>query len=118
MILRAILLSALCCAASAAAFAEECQIPDYRFNFGEESSISIIVKTGLKCGSRTYADRALIRKITISRLPKNGMATVESNRWSYQSNPGFTGIDSFAMAIVGQTLENPAMLTVNVSVTK
>jgi hypothetical protein len=58
----------------------------------------------------------LIRQIAVAVPPKQGMASVESSHWSYQSKPGFTGTDEFVLLIAGQTISNPATLTVNVTV--
>jgi hypothetical protein len=112
------LLIAGCLASPAVARAAECQISDYRFTFGNQSSASMTVKSGVECTSSTYATGQLIRRISVVQTPQHGIARQDGNRWSYRSDPGFTGHDQFTLLISGQVISNAATLVVNVNVTE
>jgi hypothetical protein len=110
-------LAALCSITLGASNATACQRSVPWFNPGKTVTETMTAQSGVSCETDVTSSVSSWRSITIIVPPTNGTATVLGlHGWSYQSNPGFTGSDSFQVSV----LRHPpaATIVVDVTVTK
>ena len=111
------LLTALCFIALGASNAAACERSVPWFNPGKTVTETMTAQSGVSCETDVTSSVSSWRSITIIVPPTNGTATVLGlHGWSYQSNPGFTGSDTFQVSV----LRHPpaATIVVDVTVTK
>jgi hypothetical protein len=87
---------------SAGARAENCDI-HANFLFNQVNSGTMAAKSGTPClhAIEATAGTTVIKSVRIVSPPKNGSASALSNGFTYQSKPGFKGIDTFTYEVFG-----------------
>jgi hypothetical protein len=87
--------------------------------WGANSSTRMLVGSGESCNlDADTGGTNIIESVVISSPARNGTARVDaSNTVWYQSQPGFTGQDSFAFIVTGSGGGGTGSSTVQVSVT-
>ena len=111
------LLAALCSITLGASNAAACQRHVPWFNPGKTVTETMTAQSGVSCETDVTSPIGSWVSITIVVPPTQGTATVLGlHGWSYQSNPGFTGNDTFQVSV----LRHPpaATIVVDVTVTK
>ena len=98
--------------------ASACNTVRFRFTFGSDTSTVMHVASGKPCAIplRTGA-RSTFSGVTISAPARNGSASASSSGVTYQSKPGFKGVDSFGFTVSGSNAKGPGKSTVQVAVT-
>jgi hypothetical protein len=111
------LLGLLCSSVSVTAYGSDCQVDVAWWGAGKHTPATMTVKSGVSCTHQVHTANVAVKYLSIQIPPKNGTATtLGTDKWSYQSNPGFTGADSFEVSITTRT--KPALIDVDVTVTK
>ena len=98
-----------------AAHAAECLITEWH-SFGWTATTSMTIRSGEGCSSGFSSSGDFAHQLYISSPPEHGTAdTIGTNTWTYQSDSGYVGRDSFKVDIVIAG-GRPIRLTVNVTV--
>ena len=101
--------------------ASACNVVPFRFNLGSDTSTVMQVGSGKRCAVILHAGaRSTFSGVAISAPARNGTVGAGSSGASYQSKPGYKGVDSFAFTLTGAgafTNGGSGKTTVQVSVT-
>lgn len=96
-----------------------CSVPNFSFWLGNPGSAVMNADSGQPCKIRVWSGIGSdFRSVTTLRAPSQGAVTGGGSDMFYRSRPGFSGTDSFVIAIKGTKFgaERTTELTVNVTV--
>lgn len=86
------------------ALAANCEVFRNRLTFASDTSVDMVVKSGLDCRVRySLSDGIHIDSNTITERPRYGGARIDGTSAAYyRSNPGYRGPDRFTFTFCGE----------------